>query len=75
MEEKILNILGKINEDIVNYEGENLFDAGILDSFQAVDIIATLEDELNINIDADYVTEENFKTKDAIIAMVKRIMR
>lgn len=73
MEEKILNVLAEVNEDIVAYDGDNLFEAGILDSMQAVDLVAELEDALDIDIDAKYVIEDNFKTKEAIIAMVKKI--
>lgn len=73
MKEKIFNVLAEINEDIVLYKGENLFDAGILDSLQAVNLVAELEDALDIDIDARYVVEENFKTKEAIVAMVERI--
>lgn len=74
MDENILSVLSRINEEIVTYDGDNLFDAGILDSLQAVNIIAALEDDLDIEIDAEYVIEENLKTKDAIIAMVNRII-
>lgn len=74
MEKKILDVLESVNEDIISYNGENLFDAGILDSIQAVNIIAALEDELDIEIDAEYVTEENLKTKEAIATMVKKIL-
>lgn len=74
MEEKIKEILAEINEDIPTYEGENLFDAGLLDSLQAVDLVGELEDNFDIEIDAKYVVEENFKSKDAIIALVKRLL-
>lgn len=74
MEEKILSVLAEVNEDIVSYDGDNLFDAGILNSLQAVDLVAELEDALDIDIDARYVIEDNFKTKEAIIAMVKKII-
>ena len=74
MEEKIIEILREVNEEIPGYEGDNLFDAGLLDSLQAVDLVADLEDEFDIDIDAKYVIEENFKTKDAIIALVKKIL-
>jgi acyl carrier protein len=73
MKEKVLDILRNYNEDIVTFDGENLFDVGILDSLQAVDLVAELEDGLDIDIDAKYVVEENFKNKEAIIAMVIRI--
>ena len=74
MEEIVLRVLSRINEDIVTYDGENLFDAGILDSLQVVDIIAALEDELDIDIDAECVIEENLKTKETIIDMINRIV-
>lgn len=73
MEEKILKILGGLNEEILCYEGDSLFDAGLLDSLQAVDLVGELEDAFDIDIDAKYVVEENFKSKKAIIALVKRI--
>lgn len=74
MEERILEILAEINEEIPNYDGDNLFDAGLLDSLQAVDLVGELEDEFDIDIDAKYVIEDNFKTKEAIIALVNMII-
>lgn len=75
MEEKILTILNEINEGISTYDGENLFDAGLLDSLQAVDLVAELEDAFDIDIDAKYVVENNFKSKEAIISLVKMLMK
>lgn len=75
MEDKILEILAEINEDIYKYEGENLFDAGLMDSLQAVDLVAELEDAFDIEIDAQYVIEENFKNKKAIIALMNKLMQ
>lgn len=74
MEEKVLEVLAEVNKDIVSFNGDNLFDAGILDSLQAVDLIAELEDALDIDIDAKYVVEDNLKTKEAIIALIKKLM-
>ena len=74
MQKKIYEILNEINEEILSYDGENMFDDGLIDSFQAVDLINELEDAFDIEIDASYVTEENLKTKEAIVAMVEKIM-
>ena len=63
MEEKVLEILAEMNEEIVSYDGNNLFEAGLLDSLQAVDLVGELEDAFDIDIDAKYVTEDNFKSK------------
>ncbi len=74
MEEKVLKILEGVNEDIVTYEGDNLFDAGILDSLQTVELVSELEDAFDIDIDAKYMLEENFKTRQAIVAMIQKII-
>lgn len=74
MEERILDVLAEINEEIVEYDGDNLFDAGILDSFQVMDLVNDLEDEFDIEIDAKYVVEENFVTKEAIVELVMMIL-
>jgi len=74
MEERIESVLARINEDILTFDGDNLFGSGILDSLQAVDLVAELEDEFDIDIDAKYVIEDNFKTKETIIAFVKEII-
>ncbi len=73
MEERIIEILAAINDEIPTYEGDNLYDAGLLDSFLVVDLVGDLEEEFNIDINARFVVEDNFKTKEAIIALVKRI--
>lgn len=73
MEEKILELLKEIDEDILAYEGNNLFEAGLLDSFMVVDLVAELEDAFDMEIDAEYVLEENFRTKENIIALMKRL--
>ena len=57
MEERILEILAEINEEIPGFDGDNLFDAGLLDSLQAVDLVGELEDEFDIDIDAKYVID------------------
>lgn len=73
MEEKVLKLLADINEEIPAYEGENLFEAGLLDSFLVIDLVAELEDAFDMEIDAKYVLEENFRTKDNIVALMKKL--
>ncbi len=75
MEEKILNILGKVNEDILSYTGENMIGDGIIDSFELIEIVNRLEEELDIEIDGEYVVVQNFANKDAVIALIKNIMK
>lgn len=75
MKEKIIAILNDVNEEITKYEGDNLFEDGILDSLKIINIVAELEENLGIEIDASYVTEVNFKTCDAIVNMVLQIVK
>ncbi len=74
MREKVLAILDDIDEDIRDYDGDSLFDAGLIDSLVVIDLVAELNDELNINITAKHIIEENFKTVDNIVALVESLM-
>lgn len=73
MEERVLELLKEIDEGILTFEGENLFEAGLLDSFLVIDLVAELEDTFDMEIDAKYVLEENFQTKENIIALMKKL--
>lgn len=73
MEEKVLELLKEIDEEILEYEGENLFEEGLLDSFLVIDLVSELEEAFDIEIDAKYVLEENFRTKENIIGLVKKV--
>ena len=70
MKEEILEILGDINEEILTYTGDNLYDAGIIDSMMVIDIVSEIEDKFGIEIDAELVVAENFANKDSILAFV-----
>lgn len=74
MEQKVLEILAEINEDILEYDGDSLIEDGLLDSFQVVDLVGMLEDEFDIEIDAELVIVENFETKETIMNLLKGIL-
>ena len=74
MEEKILEILAGIDEGILSFEGDDLMEAGLLDSFQIIELVEMLEDAFDMEIDAEYVVAENFATKEAIIEMMRRLL-
>ena len=71
MEEKILEILGEHCEEELDYDGDSMMEDGIIDSFN---VISDIEDEFDIEIDAKYVIAENFKNKEAIIALVQKLL-
>lgn len=73
MEEQIMELLKEIDEDILAFEGKNLFEAGLLDSFLVIELVTGLEEAFDIEIDAKYVIEENFRSKENIIALMKKL--
>ena len=58
----------------IYYNGDNLMGDGVISSFEILNIVSDLEEEFDIEIDAKYVIAENFKNKEAIIALVRRLM-
>ena len=74
IEERILKILEEQCEEVLDYDGDNMMEDGVIDSFTVLDIINGLEEEFDIEIDADYVIAENLKNKDTIIALVRKVL-
>ncbi len=74
MEERVIKVLAETIDGIETYKGSNLFEDGLLDSFQVIDIVGDLEEEFDIEIDAKYVVEENFLSPDTITSLIKSIM-
>lgn len=74
IKDRILKVLAEINEDILCFEGRSLIDAGLLDSFQVIDLVGMLEDEFDIEIDAELVIVENFDSVDSITDMIGEML-
>ncbi len=74
MEEKILEILGEVNEQLLEYAGDNMLKDGLVDSFELINIIGELEDAFDIEIDASYVVEKYFGNKDRIIELMNMLL-
>lgn len=74
MEEKVLEILEEYCEEALDYKGENMMEEGIIDSFTVINIVSELEEAFDIEVDAKYVVAENFRNKEAIIDLVRRLL-
>ena len=74
MEEKVLEILEEYCEEAIDYTGDNMMEEGIIDSFTVINIVSELEDAFDIEVDAKYVVADNFRNKEAIIDLVKRLL-
>lgn len=71
MEEKIWYLLREINEEIPNDVTAELLNGGYIDSFAIVNIVAALEEEFEIELEAEDIIPENFNTISAIANAVR----
>lgn len=74
MREKIIEVLKTENDEIVEDMERDLLASGVLDSFDIVNLVVALEEALDINIDVEMVSPENFQTAQSIIRMVEGIL-
>ena len=75
MKEQIVEILKGIRPEF-EFEGvENFFDEGMLDSFDLMTLVSTLESRFGIKIDGTDILPENFANVDAISTLLKRTSR
>ena len=74
MEEKVLEILEEHCEEALDYDGDSMMEDGVIDSFTVINVVSDLEDEFDIEIDAKYVIAENFRNREAIIELVRKLL-
>ena len=74
MEDKVMEILGEINDEILHYEGNNYYDDGLLDSIQVIELVEQLETEFDIEIPPEMIVIENFASCNVITELVRKII-
>ena len=72
--EQLLNILCDIRDDIDFENCTTLIDDNLLDSFDILQIVASLNEEYNISIPASEIIPDNFNSASAHYAMVTRLL-
>ena len=75
MKDKLIAILDDIDEDIARFDGEDLFDAGIIDSFDVIEIVNEMEKAFDVEISADDVIGKNFRTVESMLALIESIVK
>lgn len=68
--EKVTAVLQKINSDIKN-DDTDLLAAGLLDSFDIVNLVSRLEETFGVEIDPTDIVPENFRTVSAIAVLME----
>lgn len=69
---KILEILQGLHPQFDYKKSVDFFEEGLLDSFDLTRLIAALEEEFGISIGGDELDAENFKSLEAIAALLTR---
>lgn len=72
MKQQLLEILAEIRPEF-EFDGvEDFFAEGMLDSFDLMTLVATLDERFGIKIDGMDILPENFRNVEAIMALVAR---
>lgn len=73
MKEQIINILNELRPEFdFSQEGLNFIEEGMLDSFDMVSLIDTIETEMGVAISGADVLPENFCDVEAICKTIER---
>ncbi|RDY57584.1 acyl carrier protein [Flagellimonas nanhaiensis] len=70
MKEKIITFLTEIRPEFDFSESSNFIEEGMLDSFDIVSLVASLDEEFGISIDGTEILPENFSSVDGIIQLL-----
>lgn len=72
MGQDILRLLRELNDEIPEDAQVDLLSKGIIDSFDIVNIVSTLEDYFGIEIPAEDIVPENFSNIANMSALVQK---
>jgi len=72
MKDKIIKILSEIRPEFDFNDTQDFIEQGMLDSFDIVTLVATIDEEYNISIDGLDILPENFKSVDAITKILSK---
>ncbi|EAJ0333513.1 acyl carrier protein [Campylobacter lari] len=71
--ENIQNMFNAINRSDINESSRNLVDEDIIDSMDMMKLILEIEKFIGKNLDAKYITPDNFEDFSAIKNMLETI--
>ncbi len=69
----LVDVLNEINNEIDYRNEEDLVGSGIFSSIDILNVINALEDEYDIDIPPTEIVVDNFRSLEAIEALVKRL--
>ena len=72
MKEQIIEILTNLRPEFDFNETLNFIEEGMLDSFDIINLVTTLDSEFGISIDGMDVLPDNFSSVERIEALLKK---
>ena len=72
--ENVIDLLLEVEEDVDFENCTTLIDDNVLDSFDILQIVSTLDDAFDVEIPAKEIVPENFNSAAALLAMVERLL-
>jgi acyl carrier protein len=72
MRETVIRILQDLRPEFDFSENVDFIHQGMLDSFDVITLVTTLDNEYGISIDGIDIVPENFSSINSIIELVKR---
>ena len=72
MKERVLKILNDLRPEFDFSQAVNFVEEGMLDSFDVINLVTTLDEEFGISIDGTDVLPENFSSIYAIERLLKK---
>jgi acyl carrier protein len=76
MKDKIIAILNDIRPEFdFNEPTENFIEAGMLDSFDLVTLVTSLDETFEISIDGTDILPENFSNVDSISSLLSKYLK
>lgn len=75
IKEQVIAILNEVKPTKDLSDVTDIIEAGYLDSFELMSLIAQLAEVFAIDIDVDEIVPENFNSLDAMAAMVERLKK
>ena len=74
MKDTLKKIIQEINPEYSAGDGVNLINEGILDSFDIVILVETIEKKYKIKIPGDKIIPENFMTIETLSRLINSLM-
>jgi acyl carrier protein len=71
--DELYTILRELHPEVDFETCDDLIDAGVLDSFDIVSMIAAINEAFDISVPPQEIIPDNFNSAQAIYAMIQRI--